>query len=180
MRAAFSSALSRTPHARARPAAQTTPHKGQVALQRREFEWYRYARWVLLSIVGFLISGTVVFFISFWLYICIRVPDQGLEPDGIIPWAGYLGIYGYLYIVQLILLIGILFFMFLMGFAQNRVMELEPAEGQYELRRRQRYHEGRCFGFDAPEEEPKAATADEATTVAAAEEEAAAAAGDAR
>jgi hypothetical protein len=127
------------------PLRQTTPHAGQVPRLRREFEWYRYARWVMLSIVGLLLSGTVVFFVSFWLYICIKTPDESLEAQGNVPWDGYVGIYNYFFWVQTILLICVLVFMFLMGFAQKRVMELEPDESEYEHERRRRYDQGRCL-----------------------------------
>jgi ABC-type multidrug transport system fused ATPase/permease subunit len=124
---------------------QTTPHAGQVSRLRREFEWYRYARWVMLSIVGLLLSGTIVFFVAFWLYICIKTPDESLEAQGTVPWDGYVGIYGYLFMVQIILLVCVLIFMFLMGFAQKRVMELESEESEYEHERRRRYDQGRCL-----------------------------------
>ena len=117
----------------------TTPHAGKVDTMRMEFEWYRYARWVLLSIVSLLIAGTVVFFIAFWLFVLITAPDQGMEPDGAIPWHPYLGAYGYVYVVQMVLLSCILVFMFLMGLAQKRIMELPQDPSPYELERKERY-----------------------------------------
>jgi hypothetical protein len=117
----------------------TTPHSGQVETKRMEFEWYRYARWVMLAIVSLLISGTVVFFIAFWVYVLITAPDQGLEEHGAMPWHPYLGAYGYVYIVQMVLLSSILIFMCLMGWAQKRIMELPQDPSPYELERKERY-----------------------------------------
>ena len=123
---------------------EATGTNNQVSMARREFEWWRWSKYPIVVLVGCLVTGTVVFFITVWVYILIRVPDQTLEPAnaGIYPRGvnalkvGYQGIYTWSFWVFVVLLIIVLLGMWAMGFAQFRTMELPEMESKLEQGRR--------------------------------------------
>ena len=96
--------------------------RAKMLNRRREIEWWAYTRYVMIATVLLLVLGIVLFFISFWTWICIKTPDQGLEPDSPYVSRGHTGVFAFVFQVNMSLLGVVLFFMFLMGVAQWKAM----------------------------------------------------------
>jgi hypothetical protein len=91
--------------------------------------WWRWTKWVILATVVLLVAGIVMFYLAFWKFVLIKLPDQGLEPEPLLPQDKYakyyIGVYGYTFRIQMILLGCVLAFMCIMGVAQWSMMELD-------------------------------------------------------
>lgn len=108
---------------------KTAVSAAHVTKREREQMWWRWTKWVILATVLLLVAGIIMFFLAFWSWVLIKLPDQGLEPEPLLPGdkyiKGYVGIYGYTFRIQMILLGCVLFFMCVMGVAQWTMMELD-------------------------------------------------------
>lgn len=75
------------------------------------------------------VNGIVMFYLAFWTWVLIKLPDQGLEPEPLLPEKKYerfyTGVFAYTFRVQMILLGCVLAFMCVMGIAQWTMMELD-------------------------------------------------------
>jgi len=106
------------------------------------------------------VTGTVVFFITVWVYILLKVPDQTLEPSdvGIYPkgvnslGVGYQGIYTWSFWALVVLLGNVLLGMCVMGWAQHRTMELPMKETMAERARRHSGNTERLVEFSDADE----------------------------
>jgi hypothetical protein len=108
---------------------RTAEHAPHVTKREREKMWWRWTKWVILATVLLLVAGIVMFYLAFWKFVLIKLPDQGLEPEPLLPVEKYakyyIGVYGFTFRIQMILLGCVLAFMCIMGVAQWSMMELD-------------------------------------------------------
>jgi hypothetical protein len=108
---------------------RTAAHAEHVTKRAREKMWWRWTKWVILATVLLLVFGIVMFYLAFWTWVLIKLPDQGLEPEPLLPEKKYerfyTGVFAYTFRVQMILLGCVLAFMCVMGIAQWTMMELD-------------------------------------------------------